>query len=112
MALPIPNNVAVSDMRRLGNAEPLEPCPGRAREPWMCRHNPCGQIIYPNRNNVMSGQGACIWCAPNAPKNPEQAAATMLAHGFTVLTHFPGAGRPGCLSARRPGTWWRRGTPT
>ncbi|MFF3788138.1 hypothetical protein [Streptomyces sp. NPDC001933] len=93
MALSIPNSVAVADMR-FGRAEPLEPYPGRAREPWMCRHMPCGQIIYPNRNNVMSGQGACIWCAPNSPKNPEQAASAMLAHGFVVLLDFPGTGRP------------------
>jgi hypothetical protein len=69
----------------------------------MCRHNPCGQIIYPNRNNVMNGQGACIWCAPNAPKNPQEAAGAMLAHGFTVLTDFPGTGKPWlsqCVQAR------------
>ncbi|SCK63155.1 hypothetical protein YW7DRAFT_07012 [Streptomyces sp. AmelKG-E11A] len=62
MAVPpsIPASVAAADMRRLGNAEPLEPYPGRAREPWMCRHIPCKQVIYPNPNNVMSGQGACI----------------------------------------------------
>jgi len=96
IALPpsISNAVAVADMRRLGDAEPLEPYPGRAREPWMCRHIPCGQIIYPNRNNVMSGQGSCIWCAPNAPKNPEEAAAAMLRYGFTVLLDFPGTGKP------------------
>ncbi|WP_329468586.1 hypothetical protein [Streptomyces sp. NBC_01431] len=90
-------------MRRLGNAEPLEPYPGRAREPWMCRHIPCKQIVYPNRNNVMSGQGACIWCAPNAPKNPEEAAAAMLEQGFIVLVDFLGTGKPWlseCVAAR------------
>ncbi|MGC0374727.1 hypothetical protein [Streptomyces sp. SAI-229] len=90
----IPANVAAADMRRLGNAEPLEPYPGRAREPWMCRHIPCQQVIYPNRNNVMNGQGACIWCAPNAPKNPEEARAAMLEHGFIVLVDFLGTGKP------------------
>lgn len=81
-------------MRRLGKAEPLEPYPGRARESWMCRHIPCQQVIYPNRNNVMNGQGACIWCAPNAPKNPEEATAVMLEHGFIVLVDFLGTGKP------------------
>ncbi|MCF2531179.1 hypothetical protein [Yinghuangia soli] len=94
MASSIPADVAAADMRRLGKAEPLEPYPGRAREPWMCRHIPCGQIIYPNRNNVMSGQGSCVWCAPNAPKNPEAARSAMLEHGFIVLMDFPGTGKP------------------
>ncbi|MCX4858173.1 hypothetical protein [Streptomyces canus] len=89
----IPANVAAADMRRLGSAEPLEPYPGRAREPWMCRHIPCQQVIYPNRNNVMNGHGACIWCAPNAPKNPEEAKAAMLEHGFIVLVDFLGTGK-------------------
>uniref|UniRef100_A0AAU1U3D9 GIY-YIG nuclease family protein n=1 Tax=Streptomyces sp. NBC_00119 TaxID=2975659 RepID=A0AAU1U3D9_9ACTN len=99
----IPANVAASDMRRLGKAEPPEPYPGRAREPWMCRHIPCQQGIYPNRNNVMTGQGACIWCAPNAPKNPDEAKAAMLERGFIVLVDFLGTGKPWlsqCVAAR------------
>ncbi|MEE1845332.1 hypothetical protein ACIODX_14940 [Streptomyces sp. NPDC088190] len=94
MPPPIPANVAAAEMRRLGKAEPLEPYPGRAREPWMCRHIPCQQVVYPNRNNVMSGQGACIRCAPNAPKNPEEAKEAMLERGFIVLVDFLGTGKP------------------
>lgn len=92
----VANDVALADMRRLGNAEPLEPYPGGARKPWKCRClNPgCGKVIYPNRNNVMSGQGACKYCAPNAPIDPVAAAAAMLAHGFTPLVPYPGTGRP------------------
>jgi hypothetical protein len=90
----VTNDVATGDMRRLGNAEPLEPYPG-ARRRWKCRClNPgCGKIIYPNRNNVKSGQGACEHCAPNAPVDPAAAAAAMLAHGFKTLVPYPGTGK-------------------
>ncbi|QBR04521.1 MULTISPECIES: hypothetical protein [Streptomyces] len=92
----VTNDVAVADMRRLGNAEPLEPYPGGARKPWVCRclNEGCGKIIYPNRNNVMSGQGACKYCAPNAPVDPAAAAAAMRDHGFATLVPFPGTGKP------------------
>lgn len=92
----VTNDVASADMRRLGNAEPLEPYPGGARRRWKCQClNPgCGKIIYPNRNNVMSGQGACKHCAPNAPVSPAAAAAAMLAHGFKILVPYPGTGKP------------------
>lgn len=86
---------AVDDMRRLGRAEPLEPYPGGARRPWKCSclRSGCGRVIYPNRNNVMNGQGACRYCAPNAPVDPAAAAAAMLEHGFVVLARFPGTGK-------------------
>jgi hypothetical protein len=92
----VANDTAVADMRRLGNAEPLEPYPGGARRPWKCRclNEGCGKIIHPNRNNVMSGQGACKYCAPNAPVDPEAAVAAMRGHGFDTLVPFPGTGKP------------------
>ncbi|MFE2090720.1 hypothetical protein [Streptomyces sp. NPDC059460] len=92
----VTNDVAVADMRRLGNAEPLEPYPGGARKPWKCRclNERCGRTIYPNRNNVMNGQGACKYCAPNAPVGPAAATAAMLGHGFITLVRFPGTGKP------------------
>ncbi|MFD4116889.1 hypothetical protein ACFWSJ_25995 [Streptomyces niveus] len=90
------NDVAVADMRRLGNAEPLEPYPGGARKPWKCRclNEGCGRTIYPNRNNVMNGQGACKYCAPNAPVDPAAASVAMFDHGFVTLVRFPGTGKP------------------
>jgi len=90
----VANDVAVADMIRLGNAEPLVPYPGGARKPWRCRCLSCGKIIYPNRNNVMSAQGACKYCAPNAPVDPRAAAAKMLDHGFQTLVPYPGTGKP------------------
>jgi hypothetical protein len=90
----VANDVAVADMVRLGNAEPLVPYPGGARKPWRCRCLSCGKIIYPNRNNVMSGQGACKYCAPNAPVDPRAAVAKMLDHGFQTLVPYPGTGKP------------------
>jgi hypothetical protein len=91
---PIPNQVAIADMRRWGNAEPQEPYPGKARARWKCRCNTCHKVIYPNRNNVMSGQGACRHCAPNAPVDPSSAVAAMLDHGLRTLVRFPGTGEP------------------
>ncbi|MFF7994627.1 hypothetical protein ACFZDG_33230 [Kitasatospora xanthocidica] len=51
----------------------------------------CKEIIYPNRNNIMNGQGACKHCAPNAPVHPVKAVALMRDHGFRTLVDFPGA---------------------
>ncbi|MGW3647534.1 hypothetical protein [Streptomyces sp. NPDC000878] len=90
----IPNDVAVADMRRDGDAEPQEPYPGHARARWKCQCNRCKKIIYPNRNNVKSGQGACRHCAPNTPVDPAAAAAVMFEHGFRALLDFPGTGKP------------------
>ncbi|MBY8882723.1 hypothetical protein [Actinacidiphila acidipaludis] len=53
----------------------------------------CKKIIYPNRNNVMNGQGACKYCAPNAPVEPDEAVALMRDHGFRTLVDFPGTGK-------------------
>jgi len=78
-------------MIRYGNCTPQVPYPGTARAPWKCRCNVCKEIIYPNRNNVMSGQGACKYCAPNTPVDPVKAVALMRAHGFRTLVDFPGA---------------------
>jgi hypothetical protein len=90
----IPNALAIADMRMLGNAEPLEDYPGKARARWKCRCNRCNRVIYPNRNNVMNGQGACLYCARNAPVDAKAASARMLARGFRTLVDFPGTGEP------------------
>jgi hypothetical protein len=101
-------------MRRLGNADPLEPYPGGARKPWKCRclNEGCGKIIYPNRNNVMSGQRACKYCASNAPVDPAGAAAAMLDHGFATLVPFPGTGKPWLSRCTPPATWLLLATTT
>ncbi|MFI6153976.1 hypothetical protein ACIBCA_14925 [Kitasatospora sp. NPDC051170] len=82
---------ARADMIRYGNCTPRIPYPGKARAPWECECNACKEIIYPNRNNVMNGQGACKYCAPNAPVDPVKAVALMRDHGFRTLVDFPGA---------------------
>ncbi|MEU2982041.1 hypothetical protein [Streptomyces hirsutus] len=82
---------ARADMIRYGNCTPLVAYPGTARARWKCECNVCKEIIYPNRNNVMSGQGACRYCAPNAPVDPGKAVALMRDHGFRTLVDFPGA---------------------
>lgn len=75
---------------------PLSRTPAAHADPGRCRclNEGCGKIVYPNRNNVMNGQGACRYCAPNAPVDPEAAAAAMRAHGFATLVRFPGTGKP------------------
>ena len=57
-----PEEQAVADMQRLGNATPLEAYPG-SRVGWKCRCNECSEVIYPQLGNVRSGQGACLSCA-------------------------------------------------
>jgi hypothetical protein len=58
----IPEDIAVAEMRRLGNATPLEPYPGRSR-PWRCRCNRCGEIVTPHFSSIRQGGKACRHCA-------------------------------------------------
>ncbi|WP_328787431.1 hypothetical protein [Streptomyces sp. NBC_00273] len=59
---PVDPAVAEADMRAVG-MEPLEPFPGRVRDPWKCRCSRCGQVGAPTLNNVRRGQGGCRTCA-------------------------------------------------
>ena len=42
---------------------PLEPYKS-ALNKWKCEHIKCGNIVYPKYNQIYSGQGGCITCAP------------------------------------------------
>jgi hypothetical protein len=41
---------------------PLIPYPG-AHHRWKCRHQPCGNIIYPQYAQIQQGDGGCRFCA-------------------------------------------------
>lgn len=83
---------AVEVMRAAG-VEPLEPYPGSAR-PWRCRCLTCGKEVSPRIGGVKKGQGACKYCAANAPIDSERAASDMRAAGFQPLEPYPGSDRP------------------
>lgn len=59
---PVDPSVAEAEMRAIG-MEPLQPFPGRVRDPWQCRCVRCGHIGTPNLNNIRRGQGGCNGCA-------------------------------------------------
>ncbi|MFE7779190.1 hypothetical protein ACFU5O_36035 [Streptomyces sp. NPDC057445] len=59
---PVDPAVAEAEMYAIG-MEPLEPFPGRVRDPWKCRCARCGRIGTPTLNNIRRGQGGCYACA-------------------------------------------------
>ncbi len=76
-------------MMRSAGLEPLEPYPG-ATPPWRCRHVPCGREVKPRYSSIKRGGGPCRWCAPNAPVDPDEAAALMRSAGLEPLEPYPG----------------------
>lgn len=84
-----PEDRAVCEMRGAG-VEPLVPYPG-ANHAWRSRCTKCGKETSSTLTKIRSGRGACRWCAPNAPLNPEVARAVMLAAQLEPLVVFPGA---------------------
>ncbi|SCF73332.1 hypothetical protein GA0115254_114434 [Streptomyces sp. Ncost-T10-10d] len=94
-------------MRSVG-LEPLEPYPG-ATPPWRCRHVPCGREVKPRYSYIKRGGGPCRWCAPNAPVDPDQAAALMRSAGLEPLELYPGTDMPWRCRCTTCGTI---GTPT
>lgn len=69
--------------------EPLELYPG-AREPWLCRHDKCGQEVKPRYNSVQQGRGGCLACAKKCVDLAIVMAA-MSEAGLTPLVPYPGA---------------------
>ena len=67
--------------------EPLEPYPGRTGLPWRCRCEVCGQEVTPTLNAVRAGRG-CRYCAGNAPRDPDDAAALMMKSGLEPLEPY------------------------
>ncbi|AGI86419.1 hypothetical protein ACFU9O_13410 [Streptomyces albidoflavus] len=59
---PVEPTAAEAEMRAIG-MEPLEPFPGRVRDPWSCRCTRCGHVGTPTLNNIRRGQGGCYPCA-------------------------------------------------
>lgn len=89
---PIPPEEAAALMRAAG-LEPLDPYPG-AMSHWRCRHQACGREVKARYSNVKRGVGICRWCAPNAPVEPEEAAALMRSAGLEPLKPYCGTDIP------------------
>ena len=51
---------AVKLMKKVG-LEPLVPYPG-SNTKWKCKHNKCGEIVYPKHSWIVAGQGGCQKC--------------------------------------------------
>lgn len=77
---------------------PLVPFPGANRK-WRCRHEKCGQIVYPAYGWILSGQGGCKRCGYEENKQKqlgdgEKAKEFLLSKGFKPLEPYPGSARP------------------
>jgi hypothetical protein len=85
-------------MREAG-MEPVEPYPGRARDPWMCRCNTCGTIGSPRLDDIRQGHGGCRPCGQArtaaARRLPaDQAIAEMRAAGLEPMEPYVNVGSP------------------
>ncbi|MFH8395765.1 hypothetical protein [Streptomyces sp. NPDC018036] len=97
---------AAAGVMRAAGLEPLEPYPGSDRK-WRCRHVACGREVTPTYVRINSGAGPCRWCAPNAPVDPDVAAADMRDAGLEPLGPYPGVDTPWpvrCRTCGEPGT--------
>jgi hypothetical protein len=88
---------AVELMQR-GGFEPLEPYPG-SMNPWMCRHNECGEIMSPRYAHVQQGRRACQHCSKKyqielLSLDPIEAAHFMRLAGLEPIETYPGSGAP------------------
>ncbi|MER5540425.1 hypothetical protein [Streptomyces mirabilis] len=74
-------DVAVAIMRHRGLVEPTSAYE-RVDEPWpgICRR--CRRAVKPRLHDVMRGQGACFYCAPNTPLTKEQAWDRAISYRF------------------------------
>jgi formylmethanofuran dehydrogenase subunit E len=84
--------IAVAEMREVG-VEPLEPYPG-AREPWLCRCLMCGNEVTPRLADVRRGQGACRYCAGNAPVDADTARQEFAVAGVEMIGEFVNTATP------------------
>ncbi|MFD9053468.1 hypothetical protein [Streptomyces zaomyceticus] len=99
---------AAAAVMRAAGLEPLAPYPGSDRK-WRCRHVDCGREVTPTYVRINSGAGPCRWCAPNAPVDPDVAAADMRAVGLEPLVPYPGVDTPWPIRCQTCG---EIGTPT
>ncbi len=86
------------ELMRLGGFEPLEPYPG-SMNPWMCRHNECGEIIAPRYAHVQQGRRACNRCSKRYlaeifSLDPNEAVVVMQSAGLQPLEAYPGNHKP------------------
>ena len=72
---------AVEIMEEKGHVRPKAPYV-RVDEPWPGECLRCHRDVKPRLHDVMNGQGACIYCAPNTPLNKEQAWDRALSYRF------------------------------
>ncbi|WP_157869086.1 hypothetical protein [Streptomyces atriruber] len=74
-------DVAVAIMRDQGLVEPSSAYK-RVDEPWPGVCQRCLCPVQPRLHDVMRGQGACIFCAPNTPLTKQQAWDRALSYRF------------------------------
>ncbi|MFJ5829542.1 hypothetical protein [Streptomyces sp. NPDC093089] len=74
-------DAAVAIMRQKGLVEPTTVYE-RVDEPWPAICQRCHRAVQPRLHDVMQGQGACIYCAPNTPLTKQQAWDRALSYRF------------------------------
>ena len=86
------------DLMRRGGFEPLEPYPG-SMNPWMCRHNECGEIMSPRYAHVQQGRRGCQQCSKKFLSetfslDADEAVLIMQSAGLEPLEPYPGNNQP------------------
>jgi hypothetical protein len=74
------------------NLEPLEPFINTAT-PWLCRCTVCGREVTPTWGRLMAGRNGCAYCSRRRV-DPADALLRLKERGLTLLTDYPGAGKP------------------
>ena len=72
---------AVEIMEETGHLRPKVPYV-RVDKPWLGECMRCHQVVEPRLHDVMNGQGACVYWAPNTPLTNEQAWDRALSYRF------------------------------
>ena len=88
---------AIKIMKK-ADLDPLVPYPG-SRAKWKCRHNKCGEIVYPVYSWILAGQGGCKKCGHiesglKGKVKEEFALSVMNKAGLTPLEPYFGSGKP------------------
>lgn len=52
----------IARVMKKAKLKPVDPYPGGHKR-WKCECLKCGEIVYPEFNSILQGQGGCIYCA-------------------------------------------------
>lgn len=59
---PVADPQKIARIMKKAKLKPIEPYSGGHKR-WKCKCLKCGELVYPQFNSVLQGQGGCIYCA-------------------------------------------------